>query len=159
MQLVTPACLILVSLFAGAEEDSRATASRASAPTAPAATAAPVRLFAVLRSNSAEEQKVKVLNADKVYYGDAKTSKAPAVIDSQRVWDKIPEYLEIKKKGLTEADHEYWVLLRKASKKFNTAVEKAAKVKGKDLVAEVGAIEVKGETIPNITDAVIAEIP
>lgn len=159
MDVATPGCLLVVLVLGGAEEDSRAAASRATAPATSPAPAAPVRRFAVLRNDAAEEPKVKVLNADKVYYGDAKTSKTPAVIDSQRVWDKIPEYVEIKKKGLTEADLEYWVLLRKASKKFNTAVEKAAKAKGKDLVAEVGAIEVKGETIPNITDAVIAEIP
>jgi hypothetical protein len=155
MHPAAPFCIALLPLLGTPELDARGTPS---APPPVAAVPAPPP-FAVVWTAAVEEPKVKVLNADKVYYGDAKTAKAPAVIDSQRVWDKIPEYQEIKKKGLTEADLEYWVLLRKASKKFNAAVEKAAKAKGKDLVAEVGAIEVKGETIPNITDAVLAEIP
>ena len=105
-----------------------------------------------------EGRKIVVHDATKIYYGDAATAQVPAVIVQQRVMEKIAEYQEIKRRGLTDKDAEYYLLLQKAVTKFKCAVKKAAKAEKKDLVAEVGAIEIPGETIPDITDRVIAEV-
>jgi len=101
------------------------------------------------------DKKIKVLNAKKIYYGKADTATKPATVKAKKVFAKIPEYQEIKRRGLTKNDIEYWTLMKKASKKFRAAVKKASGTENKDLVAESGAIEVKGETIPDITAAVI----
>ncbi len=103
-------------------------------------------------------RKVKVLNAKKIYFGKADTSQTPGVVKAKKVFAKIPEYQEIKRRGLTKDDIEYWTLMKKASKKFRAAVKKAAAADGKDLIAEVGAIKVTGEKIPNMTAAVIAAL-
>ncbi|MHC5020033.1 MAG: hypothetical protein ACYTGX_07975 [Planctomycetota bacterium] len=125
----------------------------AAKPAAPAVVKPAVLHFA---DNGAwADAKVKVLNAKKIYYGKADTATAPATVKAKKVFAKIPEYQEIVRRGLTKDDIEYWTLMKKASKKFRAAVKKAAGTEGKDLVAEEGAIEVKGETIPDMTDAVI----
>ncbi len=115
---------------------------------APAQAPAPVRLAG----------KVVVKDSTKIYYGSADTSKAPSTIESSRVYDAIPEWQEIGRRGLTPDDIDYWVLRKKAAEKFRAAVKSGAEKEKKDLVAEVGAIEVAGETIPDITSSVIAEI-
>lgn len=101
---------------------------------------------------------ITVLDAKKIYFGKADNATKPATVKAKTVYAQIPEYKEILRRGLTKDDIEYWTLMRKASKKFKAAIKKAAGTEGKDLVAEAGAIEVKGETIPDMTAAVIAAL-
>ncbi len=89
----------------------------------------------------------------KVYYGSADSFKTPAVIVLSKVFDKIPEYIDAKKK--TDDDPDYYILIEKANAKFQKAVEKAAKDNGYDLVAETGSVKMKDKEIPDITKKVI----
>ena len=121
--------------------------------------AAPAARPVTARARAAAKSRVKVLDTAGVYHGNASTSTSPSVIEAQQVFDVIPEYREIVRRGLTEDDADYWVLLKKANKKFKAAVTSGAKKDDKDLVAEVGAIErTDDDTIPDITDTVVAEV-
>lgn len=93
------------------------------------------------------------VDKNKVYYGNADSFSTPAVIVMTKVFEKIPEYVDAKKK--TDDDPEYYILIEKANKKFRQAVEKAAKDNGYDLVAESGSVKVKGKEIPDITQKAI----
>ena len=155
-------CVALMGAGAAAS-----TASEARTPLrsdAQAAQGAPERAVRVARAKlagapTAVKSKVKVLDTAGVYYGNASTSKTPSVIEAQQVFDVIPAYREIVRRGLTEDDPDYWVLLKKANKAFKAAVKRGAKKDDKDLVAEVGAIELTdGGAIPDITDTVVAEV-
>jgi hypothetical protein len=100
-----------------------------------------------------------VVDAAKVYLGQAATCKAPSVVDADRVYRAIPEYKRIVEKKLTEKDAEYSLLLLKATKKFRAAVEAAAADGSYDLVAAVGAVKWEGHTVPDLTDAAVRKIP
>src|SRR5688572_20882431 len=52
-----------------------------------------------------------VVDAAKVYLGQAATCKAPSVVDADRIYKAIPEYRRIVEKGLTDKDAEYSLLL------------------------------------------------
>ena len=99
-----------------------------------------------------------VVDAAKVYLGQAATCKAPSVVDADRVYRSIPEYKRIVEKGLTEKDAEYSLLLLKATRRFRAAVEAAAKDGSYDLVAAVGAVKWEGHTVPDVTDAAVRKI-
>ena len=99
-----------------------------------------------------------VVDAARVYLGQAATCKAPSVVDADRVFRSIPEYKRIVEKGLTEKDAEYSLLLLKATKRFRTAVESAAKDGSYDLVAAVGSVKWEGHTVPDVTDAAVRKI-
>ena len=100
-----------------------------------------------------------VVDAAKVYLGQAATCKAPSVVDADRVYRAIPEYQRIVEKKLTDKDAEYSLLLLKATKKFRAAVEAAATDGSYDLVAAVGAVKWEGHTVPDLTDAAVRKIP
>ncbi|MHC4605718.1 MAG: hypothetical protein ACYTAF_02125 [Planctomycetota bacterium] len=93
-----------------------------------------------------------------VYYGSLDDAKKPAEIVAQKVFDKIPEYREIKNKGLDEDDPEYWSLLSKANDKFYEAVRTVAQDKGYDVVVEKGSADLKKKA-PDITQKVIGALP
>ena len=92
-----------------------------------------------------------------VYYGSLDNAKNPAEVVASSVFDKIPEYQEIKRRGLDEEDSEYWTLLAKANKKFYKAVRKAAKKDKHDVVVEKGTADLKDA--PDITQKVIDALP
>ena len=115
-------------------------------------------LAPVARAAPVATAKVVVHDASKIYLGDPKSSTAPAVIHGGRVLEATPEVKEIRRRGLTDKDAQYWILLGKATERFHDAVKCAAKKDKKDLVAETGAISVSGETVPDITETAIAEI-
>jgi hypothetical protein len=103
----------------------------------------------------------KVTEPKKVYYGNARLFKKPAVIDADRVYRGIPEYKKILDKGLTDRDPEYHLLMKKASARFSEAVKRMARDLDHDLVAESGAIEKAREDAKSLvdrTDDVIANI-
>ncbi|MDQ7780172.1 MAG: hypothetical protein RDV41_10765 [Planctomycetota bacterium] len=100
-----------------------------------------------------------VTDRAKVYYGNPDHFTKPAVLVANAVFECIPEYQEIKKKGLTSKDPEYWLLLDKANKKFYAALRKVADREGHDLVMEIGTIQAEeGYSLPNITGTVIAAL-
>jgi hypothetical protein len=108
------------------------------------------------KDGSREEKKKEdrpVIDQTQVYFGKACHSKAPAVVDADRVYRSIAEYKQILDKKLTEKDAEYSMLLLKAGKKFRAAVEAAAADNANDLVANLGAVKWEGHTIPDLTDA------
>jgi hypothetical protein len=73
------------------------------------------------------------------YYGKVEGARKPAEVTSKTVFNEIPEYKQIKEKGLTESDAEYFILLNKANAKFYTAVKKVAEEDGHDVVVEKGS--------------------
>lgn len=89
-----------------------------------------------------------------VYYGKVEGAKRPAEVVAATVFNEIPEYREIKKRGLTEQDAEYWILLNKANQKFYRAVRKVAEENRYDVVTEKGAFKFEGE-VPDVTQRVI----
>jgi Skp family chaperone for outer membrane proteins len=94
-----------------------------------------------------------------VYYGDPEGT-APATVRMNSCFAVIPEWKDIQRLGLTTEDADYWILLAAANERFHRALEKVAKAKGYDLVAEEGSIPVpEGEKPPpDATAAVVAEI-
>jgi len=88
----------------------------------------------------------------KVYYGNHRLFQRPATVSCDRVYDRIPEYQEIVRKGLTEKDTRYHILMKKASKRFSEAVKKMARARNHDLVACVGAVKKDREKAPDIPD-------
>ena len=66
---------------------------------------------------------------------------------------------EIKKKGLTDKDAEYHLLLKKANDKFHSAVTSVQKSESYDIMAEVGAITLKKGSAPDVTQKVIDALP
>ena len=97
----------------------------------------------------------------RVYHGNARLIRKPAVVSADRVYGEIPEYQTILREGLTDKDVRYHFLMKEASKKFSRAVKAMARAHSHDFVAEVGAIEVvrKGATEPpDRTSEVIAKL-
>jgi hypothetical protein len=92
-----------------------------------------------------------------VYYGSLDGSKKPAVLTAQKVFDEIPEYKQIKERGLDEDDADYWVLLAKANAKFYAAVKKVADRDGYDAMVEKGSHAFESEP-PDVTGKVIAAL-
>lgn len=97
----------------------------------------------------------------RVYHGNARLIRKPAVVSADRVYSRIPEYQQILREGLTDKDVRYHFLMKEASKKFTRAVKAMAKALGFDFVAEVGAITVvrKGaKEPPDKTSDVISRL-
>lgn len=86
----------------------------------------------------------------RVYHGNPRLIRKPAVISADRVYARIPEYRKILDERLTDKDVRYHFLMKKASARFSKAVRAMARAHGHDFVAEVGAVEVekKGATRP-----------
>jgi len=93
-------------------------------------------------------------NEPNVYYGKVDGATAPAEVVAATVFEKIPEYQEIRKRGLKRDDPEYWVLLNKANEKFYKAVKKVAEENKYDVVVEKGAFKFES-TPPDVTQEVI----
>lgn len=97
----------------------------------------------------------------RVYHGNARLIRKPAVVSADRVYARIPEYQTILREGLTDKDVRYHFLMKEASKKFSRAVKAMARALGHDFVAEVGAVVVvrKGATEPpDCTSEVISRL-
>lgn len=97
----------------------------------------------------------------RVYHGNARLIRKPAVCSADRVYRHIPEYQQILSEGLTEKDVRYHFLMKEASRKFLKAVKAMAREGGFDFVAEVGSVEVVRSEAPepvDETDRVIAKL-
>ena len=98
----------------------------------------------------------------RVYHGNARLIRKPAVCSADRVYRHIPEYKTILAENLTEKDVRYHFLMKEASQKFLKAVKGMARESGFDFVAEVGAVQVVRDGAPepvDKTDAVIRKLP
>ena len=97
----------------------------------------------------------------KVYYGNARLFQRPAEVDPDRVYDRISEYQEILRRGLTPKDPQYHLLMKKATERFTEAVKKTARAKNHDLVAQIGAVKKakkKAKDVPDRTQDVIKKL-
>ena len=88
----------------------------------------------------------------RVYHGNPRLIRRPAVVSADRIYARIPEYQEILREGLTDRDVRYHFLMKQASKKFAKAVKAMARAKGHDFVAEQGSILVVREDAPRPPD-------
>jgi hypothetical protein len=103
----------------------------------------------------------EVTDTSKVYYGNHRLFQRPATISCDRVYERIPEYQEIIRRGLTDKDPQYHLLMKKATARFGAAVKKTAQAKNHDLVACVGSVRKvrkKAADIPDRTDDVIQSL-
>lgn len=103
----------------------------------------------------------RVTDKDKIYHGKEESPNNPAVLKSAEVFEEIPEWQEIQKRGLDKDDPEYWKLLEEANQKFYEAVRTVCNNNGYDSAGEVGSIEPEGDAPPppNVTDKVIEALP
>ncbi len=81
----------------------------------------------------------------RVYHGNPRLIRKPAIISADDVYSRISEYQQICEQGLTDKDVRYHFLMKKASERFAKAVKAAARALGYDCIAEQGAIEVARE--------------
>ena len=88
----------------------------------------------------------------RVYYGNHRLFQRPATVSCDKVYDRIPEYQEIVRRGLTDKSPKYHSLMKKASKRFSDAVKKMARKHRHDLVACVGAISKEREKAADVPD-------
>lgn len=105
----------------------------------------------------ADDVEKKSVDADAVYFGNARDFSKAAEVDPDSVYAEIEEYKKILRDKLQASDPEYGILMSKASKKFLAAVRAAAKDGSYDLVARCGAVKGCG-TLPNITADVKAKL-
>lgn len=104
----------------------------------------------------------RVTDVSQVFVGNPRLFKKPCVVDADRVFKAIPEYLEILEKNLTDRDVRYHFLMKKASDKFARAVRALAKDAEYDLVACTGAVvpvAADAPAVPNGTDGAISRLP
>lgn len=97
----------------------------------------------------------------KAYYGNVGLIRRPAVVRSEAVYALIPEYREIRAKGLSDKDTKYYFLLKQASARFTEAVKEAARAGRYDFVAETGTVrreDPDAEEPADLTDAVITAL-
>ena len=103
--------------------------------------------------NEAAASSVDV-DTSQVYYGNAARFKKAGEIVCNDVFGQIPEYKKILDEGLTEGVRYDFLLLR-ANQKFRRALKIVHRKEGYDLIAEVDAIRIEGQTVPDITSTVI----
>ncbi len=88
----------------------------------------------------------------KVYFGNHRLFRRPCTVSCDRIYQRIPEYQEILRRGLTDKDPKYHLLMKKATKRFSGAIKKMAQDKNHDLVAETGAVRRNKKKAPAIPD-------
>ncbi len=88
----------------------------------------------------------------RVYHGNPRLIRRPAVVSADRVYARIDEYQAILREGLTDRDVRYHFLMKEASKKFARAIKAMARAERHDFVAEQGAILVVREDAPRPPD-------
>ena len=105
----------------------------------------------------ADETPRKTVEADAVFFGDAREWSKPAEVDADAVYAQIEEYKRIVEDKIDPSDPKYGVLMSKARKRFLHAVRTVARDGGYDLVARVGSVQ-GVENVPNITQDVIGKL-
>lgn len=99
------------------------------------------------------------IRTSEVYYGNYRSFQRAAVIDTQKVFNAISHYREIKRLGLNKNSGRYWVLIQRSNRVFHRALRKIAKDKGYQLIGAKGAIVIDGKDPDDLTAAVIGLFP
>jgi hypothetical protein len=110
------------------------------------------------RADDEPKHDFEVVDSSAVYYGSARHPKTPAQCSADDVWAEIPEYKTIIKEELTEKDPRYHLLLKRATKRFQSALKKLANRDGHDVIGEIGSIKALGKKkkkIPTVTKHLI----
>lgn len=97
----------------------------------------------------------------KVYVGRLPVIRNPAVVTSQRVYDVLPEFQQIRAEGLRDDVPRYGFLMKAASDRFLQALRGLAARLGHDVVTEVGAIRTLRSDVPappDLTDQLLREV-
>ena len=97
------------------------------------------------------------VNKSRIYYGDPYNFKMPGEIKAYKVFNAISEFKQIKEENIKSSDAEYWILMRRANKKFRLALKRVSNKHGYDLIGEIGFVRTRAE-VDNITVPVILEI-
>lgn len=100
------------------------------------------------------------IDKNKIYYGNPSAWTRAAVVKGIQVVKATPSWKKMQQKGIRKGDPAYEIYFLRAKKEAVEAIQKAA---GKyrpayDLVGEVGSIVIQGRVVPNITQAVLAEL-
>jgi len=102
-----------------------------------------------------------VLDAGGRLYGRASLVMRPAIVRSDPVFARIPEYQQIMREGMRDSEPRYHLLLNKASQRFQEAVGAMARALGHDYVGEAGTVEAARDGVappPDRTDEVLARL-
>lgn len=121
-----------------------------------------IALFVLIQASgvvSAKGRSGARINEGDIYLGDTHDYKKPAVVDVDAVYAKIPEYRQILEKNLDSTSPRYLFLLRAASERFRSALDRCARGHGYDLIGGLGSIQIDGVTVPNITAEVMKALP
>ena len=101
-----------------------------------------------------------VLDAKKIYWGEASSFDKPAEVKYQDVVTATEEYNEIKKKKIQRGTGKYWILMSQSSDRAVRAIGAVATDEKNDLVASAGYLGSLETPIPatDITKTVIDEV-
>jgi hypothetical protein len=127
-------------------------------PDAGVPTARTVRSMMRLATKDLPFKKLKIRTSD-VYYGNYRRFQRAAVIDTQKVFDAIPHYRELRRLELDKKSGRYWVLIQRSNRIFHRALRKIANDHGYQLIGAKGAIVVDGKMPDDVTDAVLKILP
>ena len=127
----------------------------------------PLLILLVFLSGSVPAQekkpKITVLNKERVYFPTilkkGTTYSKPAILVSSTVYDAIPEWQLIKRKGLTRGSAEYDLLLLTATRKFKKALRTVSARGTVDIIAEKGFIKCENCKVVDITQRVLRALP
>lgn len=94
----------------------------------------------------------------RIYHGRANFVRKPCAVSADRIYAAIPEYQEIQRKGISNDNPRWHLLMKKASERFNAAVQAMARKYGHDVVAEIGVCRADRDGVaepPDRTDEVL----
>ena len=97
----------------------------------------------------------------RIYHGRANFVRRPCSVSADRIYEAIPEYREIQRTGISRDNPRWHLLMKKASERFNAAVQAMARKHGHDLVAERGVCRANRDGVsapPDRTDEVLEEL-
>ena len=104
--------------------------------------------------------RIKVqIRARDVYYGQYRTFQRPAVLDTQKVFDAISFYQEVRREHLTKKSGRYWILMQKSNRIFYKALKRVSAEQGYDLIGDRSAILIDGAPPIDVTETLLAIIP
>ena len=94
-----------------------------------------------------------------VYFGRYRSFAKPAVLDTQKVFNAISFYQNLKAAGLTKKSGRYWILIQKSNKVFYKAMKRLAERNGFDLIGARDSIMIDGSNPVDVTDEIIKIVP
>jgi hypothetical protein len=99
------------------------------------------------------------INARHVYLGRYRSFRKPATLDTQKVFEAISYYQDVKRSGLTKKNGRYWILIQKSNRIFHKALRRLARREGFDLIGARDAIMIDGNNPTDVTDSLVDLIP